>query len=139
MKNNSYKQSNLYQILWYHCEAIARNRKWAYKTENLNLWWLFSELHTTGFSFSSWSVRNEIKTQAPIHNWGTKLRILTVNRGQSSVNVSYSPPSPQTFIPYNLRKENSMKLRHRYETNILHWLKRSEHTPSTYASRGSGT
>jgi len=29
---------------------------------------------------------------------------LTEKRGQSRVNVSYSPPSPQTLIPYNLQK-----------------------------------
>lgn len=34
----------------------------------------------------------------------------TLKRGQSSVNVSYSPPSPHTLLPYNLRKDWLTKL-----------------------------
>lgn len=35
--------------------------------------------------------------------------MLTVKRGQSSVNVSYSPPSPHTFIPYSLPRTDNNK------------------------------
>lgn len=34
----------------------------------------------------------------------------TLKRGQSSVNVSYSPPSPHTLLPYNLQKNRRSKL-----------------------------
>lgn len=40
------------------------------------------------------------KTDQPNSN----LDELTTKRGQSSVSVSYSPPSPHTFMPYDLPK-----------------------------------
>lgn len=54
--------------------------------------------------------------------------IFFLNRGQSKVNVSYSPPSPQTWTPYFLESwKQGKKRKRRKVTGILKLVSKNAH------------
>jgi len=74
--------------------------------------------------------------EEPKHRWHTYTTILFLNSGQSSVNVSYSPPSPQTFRPnFSFFMQFTRKTKHtqqQREASNLIQLKIHQSQPKIY-------